>query len=210
MTKIYMISDAAKEVCVENHVLRYWEEELQLPIQRNKSGQRYYTEEDVKALKQIKNMKDRGLQLKAIKLLLKNGKITPIYSQHMETSDVSEKQEQTKKVQQERNSTTTLCAKTPEVEESRQQKVEKLQQVLREMMKNAVKESNAQLCRDIKEVVLKELDYQFRLQEEREEAREERREKRDEQYYRKMDELLRIKSTEAKEEKGKKRRRFFV
>ena len=28
----YMISDAAKKVEVEAHVLRYWEEELELPI----------------------------------------------------------------------------------------------------------------------------------------------------------------------------------
>ena len=28
----YMISDAAKLVDVEAHVLRYWEEELELPI----------------------------------------------------------------------------------------------------------------------------------------------------------------------------------
>ena len=30
--KIYMISDAAKQVKVEAHVLRYWEEELELPV----------------------------------------------------------------------------------------------------------------------------------------------------------------------------------
>ena len=31
----YMISDASKLVDVEAHVLRYWEEELDLPIGRN-------------------------------------------------------------------------------------------------------------------------------------------------------------------------------
>ena len=41
-----LISDAAKEVRVESHVLRYWEEELHLPIKRNELGHRYYTEED--------------------------------------------------------------------------------------------------------------------------------------------------------------------
>ena len=30
----YMISEAAKHVGVESHVLRYWEEELDLPIGR--------------------------------------------------------------------------------------------------------------------------------------------------------------------------------
>ena len=46
--KIYMISDAAKNVKVEAHVLRYWEEELKLPVRRNEMGHRFYTEEDIK------------------------------------------------------------------------------------------------------------------------------------------------------------------
>ena len=35
MNDYLLISDAAKEVDVESHVLRYWEEELDLPIKRN-------------------------------------------------------------------------------------------------------------------------------------------------------------------------------
>ena len=45
--KRYLISDAAKVVQAEPHVLRYWEEELELPIQRTELGHRYYTEEDI-------------------------------------------------------------------------------------------------------------------------------------------------------------------
>lgn len=62
-----LISDAAKQVQVESHVLRYWEEELHLPIQRNKQGHRYYTVEDVNRFQQIKRMKEQGFQLKAIR-----------------------------------------------------------------------------------------------------------------------------------------------
>ena len=39
-TKRYIISDAAKMVDVEAHVLRYWEDELELPIARNEMGHR--------------------------------------------------------------------------------------------------------------------------------------------------------------------------
>ena len=46
--KTYLISDAAKRVQVESHVLRYWEEELKLPIKRNEMGHRYYTEDDIR------------------------------------------------------------------------------------------------------------------------------------------------------------------
>ena len=70
-----LISEAAREVEVESHVLRYWEEELKLPIKRNAQGHRYYTAEDVEFFKQIKGMKEKGLQLKAIKMIMKNGEL---------------------------------------------------------------------------------------------------------------------------------------
>ena len=66
----YMISETAKQVDVEAHVLRYWEEELSLPIDRNEMGHRYYTEDDITLFKNIKELKERGFQLKAIKMLL--------------------------------------------------------------------------------------------------------------------------------------------
>ena len=75
MEQTLFISDAAKKVHVEAHVLRYWEEELELPIKRNELGHRYYTEEDVKRFQEIRELKERGLQLKAIRLILKNGKL---------------------------------------------------------------------------------------------------------------------------------------
>lgn len=71
MTKeTYLINEVAKEVHVESHVLRYWEEELEIPITRNRQGHRVYTEEDIRRFIRIKNLKDQGLQLKAVKLVL--------------------------------------------------------------------------------------------------------------------------------------------
>ena len=66
----YLISDAAAKVAVEAHVLRYWEEELELAISRTELGHRYYTEEDIRTFQNIKELKERGFQLKAIKVLL--------------------------------------------------------------------------------------------------------------------------------------------
>lgn len=68
--KLYIISDAAKEVHVETHVLRYWEEELALDISRNDMGHRLYTKEDIQLFLNIRTLKDHGFQLKAIKILL--------------------------------------------------------------------------------------------------------------------------------------------
>lgn len=97
--KMYMISDAAKQVEVESHVLRYWEDELELPIKRNKLGHRYYTQDDVNRLKRVKTMKEQGFQLKAIRKALKqeiegtegepieeNGEVTPLVGETQELS----------------------------------------------------------------------------------------------------------------------------
>lgn len=61
----FLISDAAHMVEVESHVLRYWEDEL---------GHRYYTNSDIDRFKRIRELKEQGLQLKAIRMLLKDGK----------------------------------------------------------------------------------------------------------------------------------------
>ena len=65
--KVYSISEAAAMVEVETHVLRYWEEELDIEIHRNEMGHRCYSERDIKILQRVKTLKDRGIQLKAIK-----------------------------------------------------------------------------------------------------------------------------------------------
>ena len=68
----YMISDAANIVNVESHVLRYWEEELELAIPRNEMGHRYYTEENIAQFQKIKEWKEQGYQLKAIRMMIHN------------------------------------------------------------------------------------------------------------------------------------------
>lgn len=66
----YLISEASRITQVEAHVLRYWEEELGLAIGRNNMGHRYYTEKDIRTFMNIKELKKKGLQLRAIKEML--------------------------------------------------------------------------------------------------------------------------------------------
>ena len=66
----YIISDAAKMINVEPHVLRYWEEELGMDIPRNEMGHRYYTDKEVKIFSAVRDLKAKGFQLKAIKMVL--------------------------------------------------------------------------------------------------------------------------------------------
>lgn len=158
----YLISDAAKQVNVEAHVLRYWEEELDLPIRRNEQGHRFYTEEDVERFREIKDMKERGFQLKAIRMVLKDGgqEIQPVTAED---------------------------------------KAKRLQWLLQQMFRETLEQNNHELCQMVKEQVLKELDYQFRLQEEKAEERCADQRKREEEHYRRIDELL-----------GKKRRQLIL
>lgn len=175
MEQYYMISDAAKEVNVETHVLRYWEEELSLPIKRNDLGHRYYTEEDVERFRQIKTMKERGLQLKAIKVILKDGTLTMLDEEKAEVSILEER------------------TGYELVKESAEDKSKRMQYLLQEMLKDAVRVNNEALVQEIKEAVIKELDYQFRAREEHEEEMDRKWEQRSEEHYKRIDELLRKK-----------------
>lgn len=192
------ISDAAKKVQVESHVLRYWEEELKLPIKRNEVGHRYYTTKDIERFIQIKNMKERGLQLKAIKMILKDGKldVLPIDGEIQEDMAVEEYQGMAIEVVDRKEVAVT--------EESKEEKAQRLQWLLKQLIKETLQENNRELSKEIRESVVKELDYQFRCQEERETERYKERDKRDEEYYQRMDELLRKKTGRIRKEKVEK------
>lgn len=66
----YMISEAAKQVGVEPHALRYWEDELALKIGRTEMGHRYYTGENIRLFSCIKKLKEQGISLKEIKAVI--------------------------------------------------------------------------------------------------------------------------------------------
>ncbi|MBQ9134478.1 MAG: MerR family transcriptional regulator [Lachnospiraceae bacterium] len=212
MSSTFLISDAAKQVSVEAHVLRYWEEELKLPIKRNELGHRYYTEEDIRRFMEIKDLKERGLQLKAIRMVLKNGKLdrlTPVEEEKNitqiadaekevlkeEKSQIKELESSLDEPEADTQSDTLQVISTGQAlrTENGEDKIKRLQWLLQQMFREVVQENNATLCREMKESVLKELDYQFRMQEEKEEERNAQKIKRDEEHYKKIDELLRKK-----------------
>nr|WP_295278107.1 helix-turn-helix domain-containing protein [uncultured Blautia sp.] len=70
MEKCYTVAETVKMTGVKSYVLRYWEEELSLPIRRNELGHRCYTQNDIQLILNIKELKNRGLQLRAIHDLL--------------------------------------------------------------------------------------------------------------------------------------------
>lgn len=72
------------------------------------------------------------------------------------------------------------------LDEEKEKKAKRLQYLLQHMVTDAVKNANREMCTEIKESILKELDYQFRQQEERDEERK----KREEEHFRKIDEMI--------------------
>ena len=66
----YTVRQTVEMTGVKSYVLRYWEEELELQIHRNELGHRYYTGYDIQLFMNIKELKRRGLQLRAIKKLI--------------------------------------------------------------------------------------------------------------------------------------------
>ena len=183
----YMISDAAKLVEVESHVLRYWEEELELPIARNEMGHRYYTEDDIQLLKHIKKLKERGYQLKAIKMdISENGELIP----------------------REETLPQELPREKTEVLNSNAEKMQQFQNALSKALGQALRDNQESLGRElgsrVADQVTKEMNYQFRVQEEKQEA-----------YFRKLDERIqnvKKKNAKIKKEKVKpeKKKRFTV
>ena len=167
--KQYKISEMTKLVNVEAHVLRYWEEELQLPIKRNDLGHRYYTEEDKELFLRVKQLKEKGIQLKGIRNML----------------DIP---------QEENVLETNLPQVTPRATlsfaDNKEEKSYRLQMLLKGLIQEAVEESNEKLAEDIKECLVKELDYQFRVASEEEEQHRKAYMKQQEEYFQRLDEMI--------------------
>ena len=83
----FMISEAAKKVQVESHVLRYWEEELHIPIGRTEMGHRYYTQDDIQLFCCIKKLKNEGVLLRDLKPLIPELKSTRQIMRHTENKE---------------------------------------------------------------------------------------------------------------------------
>ena len=62
----YSISQASRLVGVENHVLRYWEDELHLEIPRDRKNQRYYTKLHIEMFQKINELKEKGYDIDTI------------------------------------------------------------------------------------------------------------------------------------------------
>ncbi len=172
----YMISDAAKMVALEQHVLRYWEDELQLDIPRNEMGHRYYTDDNIKELLRIKELRSQGYQLKAIRMYLRKEK------------QIAEKEKSATTYRPDMDGFVTLTTakelglqdNTEVVEESPKIKLEQFKALMSEIVAQAMKDNNEVLTAHVEERILKEMNYLMHEHYQMEED-----------YYKKLDEAIR-------------------
>ena len=179
----YMISDAAGLVNVEAHVLRYWEEELELDIPRNELGHRYYTQENIEQFLKIKEWKEKGYQLKAIKMLVHEKSTEP--EVETETRELLSAAEPLHTEVVDVHSGKVGHAVEDRRSEAALSRMEQFQMLMTSIVKSAIEENNHALGKEVGDQVgdrvLKEMNYLMREQDEQEEER-----------YRKLDETIRI------------------
>ena len=183
----YLISDASKKVDVEAHVLRYWEEELELDIPRNEMGHRYYTDLHIRLFKQVKNLKEKGYQLKAIKhalnqVLKKDGKAQGELSDEILERDMNAALREFKE-EDGGTSLSTVKGDTGSVV-AIEEKMEQFQQIMNLIIGRALEVNNEKLSQDISSLVNdkmgKELEFLLQASDQKEEER-----------FRQLDETLR-------------------
>ncbi len=183
----YQIKEAAAKVGVESHVLRYWEEELKMDIHRNEMGHRYYTEKDIEVLSKVRDLKEKGLQLKAIRnyLEMRRKQITQERGQTTVQTVVENMEKQTdKKEANTANSDKHEVVPVSQQILSNEEKMQQFQLLMNRIVGNAIQENNELIGKSAGEHAANAVVTQFqgmtKEQEERAEAR-----------YRKLDQTLR-------------------
>ena len=201
----YLISDASKKVDVEAHVLRYWEEELELDIPRNEMGHRYYTDLHIRLFKQVKNLKEKGFQLKAIKhalnqVLKKDGKAQTELSDEILERDMNAALNEFK---EEDGNTSLSTMKSDGVSVvAMEEKMEQFQQIMNLIIGRALEVNNEKLSQDISCLVKERLAGELELLLKDSNQKEEER-------FRMLDETIRSFQKSGQEEAAAAKVPFF-
>lgn len=170
----YMISDAAAMAGVESHVLRYWEEELDLTIPRNEMGHRYYTRENIQEFQKIKELKEQGYQLKAIRFILHNGSMDK--PDGMNANPTTAGNAQVSSVRNDGQISQAASSQVPSTDPlSAEERMAQFRELMSDIVGRAIAQNNEELSlnigQEVRETVLKEMNYLFREQEETQEER---------------------------------------
>ena len=138
----YQIKEAAAKVGVESHVLRYWEEELKMDIHRNEMGHRYYTEKDIEVLSKVRDLKEKGLQLKAIRNYLEMRRKQITEKQVKKDNQIAAVAMSETDKKQENETTKNEMIPVHQRALTNEEKMEQFQQIMNRILSNAIQENN--------------------------------------------------------------------
>lgn len=174
--KVYSIKEVANILDIESYVLRYYEKELDLQIHRNAQGHRIYEERDIDILRQIKDLREQGLELKAIRNAL-----------HTQEDDGMETLIQIGGIVN-KVSTTGEKENHFDITDMGNEKVQQFSIMMKEMLKQALVEYNGDTKEQLKEELSEEMTYMVNKKMKELEVAQTQK---DEEYYSKIDETMR-------------------
>ncbi|MDF2613289.1 MAG: MerR family transcriptional regulator [Clostridia bacterium] len=172
------VKDVSDMLDTEAYVLRFYEKELNLKIKRNAKGHRVYTMEDVELFKQIQDMREQGLQLKAIEGIV-----------HDSNQEAKETYEQLSSIQMasvtpiKKNNITAF-----DITDEDNDKVKQFSVMMKDMFKQALVEYNEQSKTEIKQEIQEEVNLAV---DKKLMKLEEKQNEKSEEYYKKLDETMR-------------------
>ena len=157
----YSISEASQKLNVEAHVLRYWEDELNLKVPRNELGHRYYTESLMATILRIKDLRNLGCSLREVRDTLTNDEAAYGSPANLAAAEAA-----------------------AGIVDPEEDKLARFQAIMADIFAEAMNRNSSHFTRDISSQVSdqlsKEMDYLMQLQAERQED-----------HFRKLDETLR-------------------
>ncbi|MCD8132129.1 MAG: MerR family transcriptional regulator [Lachnospiraceae bacterium] len=217
----YSVKEMTQKLGIEAHMLRYWEKELELDIPRDSKGRRTYGEDEARTLELVSTYKKEGKPLRMIKSLIRQPgqeegaeeeperKIL-IYRPGKEEAqekgafgqEAADRRAPGKKSTDmellDKTASDSELLDTESAENMSRTKSLRLQELLSQMVAEAVRESSEAAILEMKDSILKELDYQFRLQGEREEELQEKLFRAQEEHFAQLDTILREKNDRRK------------
>lgn len=174
--KTFTVKDVSEILDIESYVLRYYEKELNLNINRNNQGHRIYGEADIEQFRRIKELREQGLQLKAIEGLLPQ-------LDEVSVESLVQMGATSHKIVRERNTKESI-----DIADIDDIKVKQFSIMMKEMLKQALNEYNGDTKEQIKQELTEKVNIMVNKKlTELEVAQKEK----DETYYKKIDETMR-------------------
>lgn len=201
--KYYSVREVSDILKIEPYLLRYYEKELGLTIKRNNKSHRVYTGEDIELIRRIIDLREKGLQLKAIETIIKeNKKITQDTYEELsstslaleqESSDITDiKQYIGEELSIKQNSleptSRGLISDDINITDVEDEKVKQFSFLMKEMFKQAITECGEESRLEIHKTIKEEVDLAI---EEKVNQIQELHDSKNEAYYRKLDETMR-------------------